>query len=399
MEGLEIAPKVYWVGAIDWNVRDFHGYHTPHGSTYNAYLVLDEQVALIDTVKRSCFDEMKARVSHYVDPAKIDVVVSNHVEMDHSSGLPLLMDLAPKASVYCTKRGEAGLRQHYGRDWDFKTVAAGDTLSLGRRTLSFVATPMLHWPDSMMTYLPDEQMLFSMDGFGQHVASSARFDAELGLETALREARTYWANILMPLGKVAVGALDALAGVPVATICPSHGVIWRQHIPDILDAYRRWATHQVRRKAVVVYGTMWHSTEHLALAAAEGLRAAGVETYVFDLALSDLTEVISEVQEAAAIVIGSSTLNQTMLPCVGEFLTYLGGLKPEGRIAAIFGSYGWSRGAESAVRRALEPLKPQMPVADLLVQYVPRADALARAEAWGRDIAQAIDARQRSGRR
>jgi len=393
MEGVEIAPNVYWVGAIDWNVRDFHGYHTPRGSTYNAYLILDEKVTLIDTVKAPLFEQLKARVGHYVDPSKIDVVISNHVEMDHSSGLPLLMELAPSAAIYCSKRGEAGLRRHYGKDWDFHTVATGHTLSLGRHSVNFVLTPMLHWPDSMMTYLPDEQILFSMDGFGQHIASSERFAEDLGVETTLLEARTYWANILMPFGKMAIKAFEDLGDTPIKTICPSHGVMWRKHIPKILDAYWRWATHQVRRKAVIVYGTMWHSTEKMALAIAEGLRSVGIETRLFDLGSTDLTWVISEIQESAAIVVGSSTLNMTALPKVGEFLTYLTGLKPEGRIGAIFGSYGWSRGAEAPIRKTLEAIKADLPLNDLLVQYVPSAEDLEKCESFGRQLAQAIDQR------
>jgi len=393
MEGFEIAPNIYWVGAVDWNVRSFHGFQTPRGATYNAYLILDDKVTLIDAVKAPFVDELKARVSHYVDPSQIDVVVSNHVEPDHSSGLPAVMQWAPDAPLYCSARGEAGLKKHYGEGWNFKTVETGDEISLGRYTLSFILTPMLHWPDSMMTYLKEEQVLFSMDGFGQHIASTERFAADLGLAQTLAEARTYWANILMPLGRIAVGALGALKDVPVTTICPSHGVMWREHIPQIIEAYRRWATHQVERKAVVVFASMWHSTEKMAVAIAEGLRRAGVQTRVFDLTETDVTPIISEIQEAAAIVVGSSTLNQTCLPKCGQFLTYLRGLKPEGRMGAIFGSYGWSRGAEAAIRKDLEATKIDLPLNDLLVNFVPTPDDLATCEDYGLEIARQIDDR------
>lgn len=233
MKAVEVKKGIYWVGAVDWSLRSFHGYTTKRGSTYNAYLIIDEKVTLVDTVKAPFAAEMISRIKSVIDPSKINYIVSNHVEMDHSGAIKDVLALAPNAKVVTSApQGVKGLTAHYG-EMDFMPVKSGDTLSLGSRTLSFVPTPMLHWPDNMVTYCPEEKILFSNDAFGQHYASGGRFDDEEPLGDVLHEARTYYANIVMPYSMQAAGAVKAAEGLDIELIAPSHGVMWRSHISEI----------------------------------------------------------------------------------------------------------------------------------------------------------------------
>ena len=264
MQAFKLAENIYWVGAIDWNLRNFHGYETEKGSTYNAYLILDEKVTLIDTVKEGFGEEMLARIRSVIDPAKIDIIVSNHAEPDHSGCLPLIKRFAPNAQI-CTAAG-AGVKDltaYYG-DLGYTGVRAGETLSLGKRTLTFVPTPMVHWPDNMVSFLTPDNILFSNDAFGQHYASDERLDTECDLPEAFIQARKYYANIVQPYGMQTGKALAAVAGLPIAAIYPSHGICWTKHIPDILALYKSWVANEYDDTAVIVYDTMWHSTEAMA---------------------------------------------------------------------------------------------------------------------------------------
>ena len=258
MTKVMLKEGVYWVGAIDWNVRNFHGYHTPVGTTFNAYLLVDDKIALIDTVKHGFYREMLDQVREIVDPKDIDYIVSNHVEMDHSGSLPMMMKEAKKARIVTMEKfGESGLRETFHADWDAIPVRKGSEISLGKKKLAFIPTPMLHWPDSMATYVPEDNLLFSMDMFGQHIATSARFDDEVGLEMAISEAMTYYANIMMPFGDLILRALDGLSVLQIDILAPSHGVIWRSHVKEITEAYTSWARGDSRSKVVVAYDTMW----------------------------------------------------------------------------------------------------------------------------------------------
>ena len=257
---IEIARGVYYVGAVDWNLRDFHGYNTPRGVTYNAYLVVDEKICLIDNVKAPYTEELLERISQIVDPSKIDYVITNHVEPDHSGSLPKLMERAPQAKVVLTNQGKDEVIKYYGREYDFMTVKQGDVLDIGRNKLHFVPLPMLHWPDSMATFMEGENILFSNDAFGQHYCTSKRYHDENKLPVAMNEAAKYYANILMPFGKLVVRALDKVSSLPLSMIAPSHGLIWRSHIKDILAAYKRWGSGENRERVVIVYDTMWGST-------------------------------------------------------------------------------------------------------------------------------------------
>ncbi len=375
MKPIEIQKDIYWVGGIDWDLRNFHGYLTQRGSTYNAYLIMDDKITLVDSVKYYLCDEMLERISHLVDPAKIEYIVSNHVEMDHSGSIPMVKDVAKDATVFTSPKGEEGLKAHFKRDLNFQVVKTGDTLSLGNRTLTFVQTPMVHWPDNMVTYIPEEKMLLSNDAFGQHLAASERFDDEYPLHIILEEARKYYANIVLPFSGQVQKALEVIAGLDIDMICPSHGIIWRANIPIIFEQYKKWSANQTDEKAVIIYDTMWKSTQHIAYAIQRAFEDHGIHTSMFNLQHTHISDIMTEVITAKYICIGSPTLNNGILPTVGAFLTYFKGLAPKNRIGMAFGSYGWSGQSVGQIEDVLHACGFEV-LTNVRLQYIPDEDTL-----------------------
>jgi flavorubredoxin len=386
---IKLAPKVYWVGAIDWDVREFHGYLTEKGTTYNAFLILDDKITLIDTVKEEFLPEMLERISEIVAPERIDYIVSNHVEMDHSGGLPQAMARLQPEKLFCSPLGKAGLSRHYQADWPFVEVKTGQELSLGQHHLLFLETPMLHWPDSMMTLLKEEQILFSSDGFGAHFASSERFDDQTpDMAAYLHQVKKYYANILMPFGGLVTKLFHRIQelNLEFKLIAPDHGLLLRNPA-RILSAYQQWAAGEVLPKALVIYDTMWHSTELLAQALTQGLMDAGAATIPYRLRLTHYSDIVPDLLDAGLLLFGSPTLNNNMFPSVAEFLVYLQGLKPQNKAAAAFGSYGWSGQAVSLINQVLEVLKFRMVHDGLSVKYRPTPQELAEARALASRLA------------
>ena len=389
MNAMKICEGVYWVGAVDWNLRNFHGYETEKGSTYNAYLIIDEKITLIDAVKAGFEEEMLARISSVIDPAKIDVIVSNHAEPDHSGGIPAVRALAKNAKVYCAAgAGVKDLTAYYG-DLGYIGVKAGETLSLGKHTLTFVPTPMVHWPDNMVSYMTPGNILFSNDAFGQHYASDERTDTECDLPEAYIQARKYYANIVQPYGMQTGKALAALEGLQIDTICPSHGIIWTQHIPDILALYRSWVANEYDDTVAIVFDTMWHSTEAMAHAIESAFLACGFKPRLYNLHYCHNSDVIADAMTAKYIAVGSPTLNNNMMPSVASFLTYFKGLNGNKKRFVAFGSYGWGGQSPDQVFEALkspkcEPLLPAVKCA-----YKPTRDQLDKIAA---DVAAALRA-------
>jgi flavorubredoxin len=375
MKPVKLKENIYWVGGIDWDLRNFHGYLTQRGSTYNAYLVVDEKITLIDTVKYYLYDEMMERISAVVDPSRISYIVSNHVEMDHSGSLPMLKDVAKNAVVLTSPNGEKGLRLHYKKDLNLQVVKTGDTVKTGSRSLSFLLTQMVHWPDNMVCYMPEEKILFSNDAFGQHIASSGRFDDEYPLQIVLEEARKYYANIVLPYSPQVQKALEAASSLDIGMIAPSHGVIWRSHIGDILEAYGGWADNRTEEKAVIVYDTMWNSTRKMAYAVAKAFENRGIAVRMLDLKANHISDIMTEALTAKYICVGSPTLNNNMLPSVAAFLTYLKGLAPKGRTGLAFGSYGWGGQSVAQVEESLAEAGCAV-MEKIRVQYVPDENAL-----------------------
>ena len=404
MTKIKLTEGVYWVGVVDWNLRDFHGYTTPRGGTYNAYLIMDEKIALVDTVKHDFSGALIDRIKEIVDPSKIDYIISNHVEMDHSSSIPEIMKLVPNAQIIATEKGKEGLLRYYRGDWNFKTVKTGDELTLGKKTLFFITAPMLHWPDSMFTYLKEDKILLSNDGFGQHIATSFRFDNEMcsliGYEcdTVMDEAAKYYANILMPFGGIILKKLDEIKklGMEIKMIAPSHGMIWKN--PDkIIDAYLSWSKGISKQKVLIIYDTMWNSTEIMAWEILRGVADSGVEVSLFHLRRNDWSEIVKEVLESRAILVGSPTLHNGMFPTVGGFLTYLMGLRPKNKIWATFGSYGWGGGAVKAVNEKLK-LSGYDSIESLEANFRPDNNDMTKCYALGQKIASMVVADKAASR-
>ena len=390
LNAIEIAPKVWWVGGIDWNERLFHGYTTERGITYNAYLIMDEKITLIDTCKGTFADELVQRISQVVDPAKIDVVIANHVEMDHSGSLPVIHRIAPNATIYASAgAGVNEVRAHFGIE--ATPVKTGDTLCIGERTLSFVTTPMVHWPDNMVTYSDVDQILFSNDAFGQHYATTKRFDDENDLCEVMKQAKKYYANIVWPYGMQAHKALEAVRGLELKMIAPSHGCIWRSHIDEIIEGYEAWSTYQTQEKAVVVFDSMWHSTESMAREICDGFIAEGVSAQLIDVKTTHISDIMLYMCDAKYVAVGSPTLNSNMLPTIASFLTYMRGLSPknEQRIGLAFGSYGWAPLGPKQVYAELENAKFQLPVPVVAQQWVPSAENLAELQTTVRTMIEA----------
>lgn len=387
LNAIEISPKVWWVGGIDWNERLFHGYTTEAGITYNAYLIMDEKITLIDTCKATFSNELVQRISQVVDPVKIDVVITNHVEMDHSGSLPVIHKIAPNAQIYASAgAGVNEVKAHFGIE--ATPVKSGDTLNIGERTLTFVTTPMVHWPDNMVTYSDVDQILFSNDAFGQHYATTKRFDDENDLCEIMKQAKKYYANIVWPYGMQAHKALEAVKGLELKMIAPSHGCIWRSHIDKILEKYEAWTTYQTEEKAVVVFDSMWHSTEMMAREICDSFIAEGISAKLIDVKASHISDIMTDLCDARYVAVGSPTLNSNMLPTVASFLTYMRGLSPKNdqRIGLAFGSYGWAPLGPKQVYEELEKAKFNLPVPVITQQWIPSEENLAELQATVKKI-------------
>ena len=393
MKPLQIAEDIYSVGAVDWNISDFHGYSTELGTTYNAFLIVDDKITLVDTVKKEFADQLLYNVSKIVDPKKIDYVISNHTEMDHSGGLPKIMHrIGEDKPVYCSKMGLKNLSLHFRQKLNYKAVENGEELSIGKRTLTFLETRMLHWPDSMFTYANEDRILFSSDAFGQHYAGPERFDDEVG-DVIISQAKKYFANILLLYSAKILKLIESVKekGLAFDMICPDHGIIWRKNPAAIIDLYARWSRHEAGKKAIVVYDTMWHSTEKIAESIVNGLSQEGIYVRPMHLSKWHRSDIMTEVMDAKAVVVGSPTLNNNLFPTVSDFLTYMKGLRPKDKIGAAFGSYGWSGEAVRLINSELEAMKFDVIDPGLRVQYVPDRDGIEAGFQLGEKIGKAIN--------
>ncbi|OPY87364.1 MAG: Rubredoxin-oxygen oxidoreductase [Smithella sp. PtaU1.Bin162] len=389
---IKISDHVYWVGAIDWTIRDFHGYTTPHGSTYNAYLIMADKITLIDTVKAPFKDEMLARIKSVVDPSQIKYIISNHSEMDHSGSLASVIDIIKPEKVFASSAGVRTLQNMFHDQQGILPVADGETLSLGNMDLTFMETRMIHWPDSMITYLAKDEILFSQDAFGMHFATLERFNDEIPQAALEYEAATYYANIVLPYSPIVLKALDKVkaTGWSLKIIAPDHGPVWRKDLGRIIELYSKWASQKPEAKAVIVYATMWHSTEKMAGAIAEALARAGVKVKLFSMNETHRSEVVYEVLNAGALIVGSPTLNNNILPQMADVMTYLKGLKPANLIGAAFGSYGWSGESVRDLEEILGKMKVEIAAPSVSVKHVPDNAVLDKCREMGETIAAAL---------
>ncbi|MFW9908416.1 MAG: FprA family A-type flavoprotein [Candidatus Thorarchaeota archaeon] len=395
MKAIEVVKDVYWVGAVDFNVRNFHGYSysVHHGTTYNAYLVVGEKIALVDAVMGPFADEMFERISQIVDPKKIDYVISNHTEMDHSGALPLVLGQVPKAILLCTERAVAALKKHYIDGWNIKTVKTGDELDLGGKTIRFYEAPMLHWPESMFTYYVEEQLLMPNDAFGQHYATERRFADEVDQTVLWREAEKYYANILWPLSRQVQRKIEEVVelGLPIKIIAPSHGLIWRKDPLQIVTRYLEWAKgERTTDKVVITWDTMWDSTTKIARAIAEGISEEGLTPLLYLIPHSDRSDIIADMLEAKGVLVGSPTIHNEILPTVAPLLSDLEALKPVNKKCAAFGSYGWAGGATKKIEEAMTRGKMDVIMESFSVKWVPTSQELGEAFAFGKEFGKRV---------
>ncbi len=381
MSILEIKKGIYNVGVEDWNLRNFHGYSTSRGTSYNAYLIIDDKITLIDTVKKHFSEELLKNISEIVDPEKIDYIISNHVEMDHSGAIPCLAEKAKNAIIVTSDpNGIKGLEAHYGKKLNYMVVKSGEELTIGKRKLVFVATPMVHWPDNMVTYCPEEKILFSNDAFGQHYASNLKMDYENNLEVIYEEAKKYYTNIVMPYGMQTRKALEIVKSLDIDIIAPSHGVIWKENIKGILEKYEYFSNDIPEEEAVIVYDSMWNSTKKMAFSILDAFTKKRIKTYIFDLKVNDISDIMVKVLKAKYIIVGSPTLNNNMLPTVAALLTYMRGLAPKNKKALAFGSFGWGGQSIGQVNEELKKCNMEIMADPIKIQYIPTKEQLEEIE-------------------
>ncbi len=390
MAAVEIKSNVYWVGAVDWNLRTFHGpaYTTQRGSTYNAYLIIDEEITLVDTVYGPFADDLIANISEIIDPGKIDNIIINHIESDHIGAFPKIMELTPKAKVYGTANAKKGIAKLFPRDFDINVVKTGDSINTGKYNFQFIEAPMLHWPDSMFTYIPELKLLLPNDAFGQHYASNKRFVDEVDFASVMEEAKKYYANILNPFSPLVLKKLAQIEdlGLEIDMIAPSHGFIWRQNINAILEAYENWAKGTTNRKVVIAYDTMWESTAMMAKALLDGITEAGYEGVLYQISKTDHNDIITAILDADAVFIGSPTFYNGILPSISPILDELVALKASGKIGLAFGSQGWAGGAVKVIEEKLKLAGMELMAPAFSVKWVPSKEELEQVKELARSL-------------
>lgn len=389
----KINENISWVGKIDWELRTFHGeeYSTHMGSSYNSYLVRDQKTVLIDTVWRPFAKEFVENLKQEIELNKIDYIIINHAEPDHSGALPELMKEIPNTPIYCTKNCIASLKGHYHQDWNFIEVKTGDKLNIGSKEFIFIEARLLHWPDSMFCYLTGDNILFSNDAFGQHYATELLYNDLVDQAELYQQAIKYYANILTPFSKLVVNKIKEIVSfnLPVDMICTSHGVIWRDNPMQIVNKYMEWAQDYQENQITLVYDTMWDATKKMAEAITEGIRSVddGVTVKLFNTAKTDKNDVITEVFKSKMVLVGSSTVNKGILYSMMGILEMMKGMSFKGKKAAAFGSYGWSGESVGILNEELKKIGFELMDDGLKLLWVPDEAGLEKCRVFGRSLA------------
>jgi len=391
----KVAEGIYNVGVRDWNIRDFHGYSTYEGTTYNAFLIVDEKIILIDTVKKDFSDKLLDNIKKITDPKNIDMVISNHSEMDHSGAIPHIMHfIGEDKPVICSKAGKKNLEAHFGKDrLNLQIAESGSEMSTGSKTLSFLETKMLHWPDSMFTYAKEDKVLFSSDAFGQHYSGWASWDDQINEDEMMGHAKKYYANILLPfsgLVKKLIKDVEAM-NLEIEKICPDHGVMFRKDPSKILNAYKEWCEQKPGKKAVIIYDSMWESTRKMAETIAEEIALRNIPVVSMNTRKWHRSDIITETMDAGAVILGSPTLNNNIFPALSDILTYMKGLKPKNKMGAAFGSYGWSGEAVGILNSYMTDLGFELIDDGIKVQYVPEEADLEKCRELGMKISDRLE--------
>lgn len=391
-----VTDKVTWVGKIDWELKKFHGdeLSTMEGSSYNSYLIRDKKTVLIDTVWGPYDTEFVNRLKEEIDLKEIDYIVMNHNESDHSGTLPALMREIPNTPIYCTKKGESILRGLYHQDWNYVNVKTGDELEIGDSKLVFVEASMLHWPDTMMTYMTGDNILFSNDVFGQHYASEMLYDDMDDISKLLHEAEKYYTNIITPFSTFVTKKLAEVQGMnlKIDLVAPSHGIIWRENIGLIMDLYAKWANNYQEDQITLIYDTMWQSTRKMAEAIAEGIHQASPNTTIkiLNAVKNDKNDILVEVFKSKAILVGSPTINNGFSYAIAGILEMIKGLKFKNKKAASFGSYGWSGEAAKQIKEFLEESKFAIVNDGIRVNWAPDQETIEQLREYGRKFVEEI---------
>ncbi|NLJ78788.1 MAG: anaerobic nitric oxide reductase flavorubredoxin [Tissierellia bacterium] len=394
--GFKMTDKVTWVGKIDWELRSFHGpeYSTHRGSSYNSYLIRDEKTVLIDTVWEPFAEEFVENLKKEVDLEDIDYVIANHAEVDHSGALPLLLKEIPDVPVYCTANGARILKAHYHEDWNFVEVKTGDTLDIGETTLTFVEARMLHWPDSMFTYMSGENILFSNDAFGQHYASERMYNDLVDQAELYQEAIKYYANILTPFSALVTNKIKEVLSfeLPLDMIATSHGIIWRDNPVQIVEKYLEWADNYQENQITLVYDTMWDATKRMAEGIAKGIQLEDEDVVVklYNVAKTDKNDIVTELFKSKAILVGSSTVNKSIMSASAGLLDMIRGIGFKNKKAAAFGSYGWSGESVDLINEKLRNAKIEVVDEGLKTLWNPDEDAIAECVEYGREFVKKI---------
>lgn len=388
---IKIKGNVYWVGVKDWEIKRFHGeeYSTHRGSTYNSYLIRDEKTVLVDTVWTPFHKGFVEDLERDVGLDNISAIVINHTEQDHAGSLAYLMEKIPQTPIYCTKNGAMMIKKHFHKDWNLNVVKTGDSLDTGENRLVFVEMPMLHWPDSMATYVSGSNVLLSNDAFGQHYASPYLFNDQVDQGELFQEAMKYYANILTPFSRLVKAKIKEILGMNLAIemIAPSHGIIWRENPLQIVQKYDQWASDYNEGTVAVLYDTMWGATKKMALSIAKGLENRGAGVKVYNIGKADKNDLITEVFRARGVIIGSSTINKGILSSTVALLEMIKGLQFKNKIAAAFGSYGWSGESVKIIEDELKEAGLEIVLESIKMQYDPTPEDLKECEAFGEKFA------------
>ena len=394
MQPIEIKKDIWWVGALDYDNRDFHGYAlSPEGTTYNAYLIKDKKNVLVDAVSKSFTGAMLCRLAKALPLEKVDYIVCNHLELDHAGALAELVARCKPEKIFCSQMGVKSMQGYFDcKDWPVQVVKNGESLNIGARTMQFFETRMLHWPDSMVSYIPEDKLLISNDAFGQNISSTVRYADEVSEERLRNAINEYYYNIVLPFSPQVLSALKALGGLDIDMIAPDHGLIYRgkQSVGFILDAYARLAEQKPQKRALIIYDSMWRSTEKMAYAVAGGLEAAGVPSRVMSLKRNHHSQVMTELAQCGAVLAGSSTHNNGILPAMAAVLTYMKGLRPKNRVGGAFGSYGWSGESPKILHEWLDSMGMEMPVPFVKTQWAPGHESFGQCHELGKAVGQAL---------
>lgn len=394
MQPVEIKKDIYWVGAVDYDNRDFHGYSiSPAGSTYNAYVVKDEKTVLFDTVAPHDTDAMLCRLAKVAPLEQVDYIVCNHLELDHAGALAEMVARCKPEKIFCSAPGLKSMAGYFdAAGWPIQVVKTGDEISIGKRSIKFVETRMVHWPDSMVSYLPQDKVLFSNDAFGQNIASSERFGDEINREKLLHAIKEYYYNIVLPFSPQVLKIIEQLKTLDIDMIAPDHGLIHRgpEGVEFIINAYKTMAEQKPQKRAVIVYDTMWQSTKKMAYSVGSGLEEAGVPARLMSMKQNHHSAVMTELADCGAVIVGSPTHNNNVLPLVAGMLTYMKGLRPQNRVAAAFGSFGWSGEGAKVVHEWLASMGMEMVGDPLKHQWSPDHECLKACHALGKSVGEAL---------